>query len=470
MLHRREVLLGALAASFGGFGTYADAPSDAAIGAILQERVGKDQQSIGIVAVVSDGAGSRLVAYGASGTPDNRKLDGDTVFEIGSITKVMTALILADMVERGEVAMADPVAKYLPAAVKVPEYQGQSITLLDLATYTSGLSNMPDNFVPKDQLDHWAALPNPFADYTVEKLYAFLYGYTLKYPPGTHYEYANLGFGLLGHALARRAGKSYEALLMERICDPLGLRSTRITLTEDMRSRMAQGHNERLEPTPLWDNPTLAGAVAVRSTANDLTVLLEACLGRRQTPLQSALRSLLETRRPAECGLEAGLGWFISRDHEDEIAWKDGDTGGFATFIGFSSPARQGAIVLSNVIRTPARNVDHLGMHLIKGFPPLKQRRQITLSPEVFVAYTGSFAGSPVLGITVRVAVRARGSRLFIQATGEDEFEVFPETETEFFGREVDAQITFVKDAGGKVNSLVVHPEQGCDWRAERVQ
>jgi CubicO group peptidase (beta-lactamase class C family) len=464
MLHRREVLLGAVAASIGGFRALADAPSDAAIRAILQERVGKDQQSIGVVVVVSDGAGSRLVAYGASGTPDNRKLDGDTVFEIGSITKVLTALILADMVERGEVAMTDPVAKYLPVSVKVPEYQGKPINLLDLATYTSGLPNMPDNFVPKDELDHWWALPNPLADYTVEKLYAFLSGYEPKYPPGTHYEYANLGFGLLGHALARRAGKSYEALLMERICDPLGLRSTRITLTEDMRSRLAQGHNRRLEPTPLWDFAALDGTGAVRSTANDLTVFLEACLERRQTPLQSALRRLLETRRPAECGLEAGLGWFISHDHSDEIAWKNGETSGFATFIGFSPPARQGAIVLSNVIRTPARNVDHLGMRLIKGF------RQITLSPEVLVAYAGTFAGSPAVGITVRFAVRVRGSRLFVQATGEDEFEVFPETETEFFGRDVDFQITFVKDADGKVNSLVVHPEEGCDLRASRVQ
>ena len=464
MLHRREVFLGALAACFSAVRAYADAPSDEAIHVMLQERVGIDRESTGIVAVVSDSAGSRLSAYGRAGTAGNRPLDGDTVFEIGSITKVLTALILADMAERSEVAMTDPVAKYLPVSVKVPEYQGKPINLLDLATYTSGLPNMPDNFVPKDELDHWWALPNPLADYTVEKLYAFLSGYEPKYPPGTHYEYANLGFGLLGHALARRAGKSYEALLMERICDPLGLRSTRITLTEDMRSRLAQGHNRRLEPTPLWDFAALDGTGAVRSTANDLTVFLEACLERRQTPLQSALRRLLETRRPAECGLEAGLGWFISHDHSDEIAWKNGETGGFATFIGFSPPARQGAIVLSNVIRTPARNVDHLGMRLIKGF------RQITLSPEVLVAYAGTFAGSPAVGITVRFAVRVRGSRLFVQATGEDEFEVFPETETEFFGRDVDFQITFVKDADGKVNSLVVHPEEGCDLRASRVQ
>jgi D-alanyl-D-alanine-carboxypeptidase/D-alanyl-D-alanine-endopeptidase len=132
MLHRREVFLGALAACFSAVRAYADAPSDEAIHVMLQERVGIDRESTGIVAVVSDSAGSRLSAYGRAGTAGNRPLDGDTVFEIGSITKVLTALILADMVERSEVAMTDPVAKYLPAS-KVPEFQGKPITLLDLA-------------------------------------------------------------------------------------------------------------------------------------------------------------------------------------------------------------------------------------------------------------------------------------------------------------------------------------------------
>lgn len=296
MLHRRDVLLAALAASAGGFRAYADAPSDAAVQAILQECVGNDREKAGVVAVVSDPAGSRVFVDGAAGSPDNRKLDGDTVFEIASITKVLSALILADMVERGEVAMVDPVAKYLPTSVKVPEYQGKPITLIDLATYTSGLPIMPDNFTGPD--------------YTIDQFYASLSGYTLKYPPGTHYEYANAGFGLLGHAMARRTGRSCEALLVERICDPLGLRSTRIIPTADMQSRLARGRDRRMEPTPLSDNiTTLAGAYAVRSTANDLTVLLEACLGRRQTPLAPALRRLLETRRPTGLpGHEVGLG------------------------------------------------------------------------------------------------------------------------------------------------------------------
>ena len=336
MPDRRAFMLGALTAWFAGLRAYADEPPDAAIQAILQKWVGKDRDSTGMVAVLSDSTGSRLFTYGASGAADNRKLDGDTVFEIASITKLLTALILAAMVERGEVAMSDPVAKYLPPSVKVPAYEGQPITLLDLATYTSGLPIYPDNY----------SGPN----YTVDEFYAFLSGYTLKYRPGTHYEYANAGFGLLGHALARRADKSYEALLVERVCDPLGLRSTRIVPTADMRSRLAQGHDRNLVPTPPSERiPTLAGADAAKSTVNDLTVLLEACLGRRQTPLAPAVRRLLETRRPTGLpGHEVGLGWFITSDGSEEIAWKSGVNRGFNAFIGFSMSRHRGSIALSN--------------------------------------------------------------------------------------------------------------------------
>ena len=169
MLHRRTFLIGALAASVGGIPAYADALADETIHAILAKRIGIERESSGIVAVVSDAAGSRLFTYGSADNADNRPLDGDTVFEIGSITKVLTALILVDMVERGEVAMNDPVANYLPSSVKVPEYKGKPITLLDLATYTSGLPNTPNNFAPKNRL-------NPWADYTVDQLYTFLSG------------------------------------------------------------------------------------------------------------------------------------------------------------------------------------------------------------------------------------------------------------------------------------------------------
>lgn len=271
-------------------------------------------------------------------------MDASTVFEIGSITKVLTALMLADMVARSEVAFDDPVAKYLPPLVTLHE-RGRPITLLDLASYRSGLPNMPGNLSPR-----WWASPNPFADYTTKKLYAFLSGYVPQYEPGSHYQYANLAFALLGIALARRAGKSYEELLLERVCNPLGLTNTRVTLTSGMRHHLAQGHNpESLKRAQRWDMHDLAGMGGVLSTAGDLVVVLKAAMGLKRTPLNTAFARLLKTRHPTSAkGTDAGLGWFISSDGTDEMVWKSGLTGGFSSFIGFSTRNPNGAVLLSN--------------------------------------------------------------------------------------------------------------------------
>jgi serine-type D-Ala-D-Ala carboxypeptidase/endopeptidase len=278
-----------------------------------------------------------------------------------SITKVLTALVLADMVGRGEVAFDDPVAKYLPGSVRLT-VRGRPITLFDLATYTSGLPNMPGNLPP-----NWYARPDPLGDYTDAKLFEFLSSYVPEYEPGAHYRYANLGFGLLGNALAHRAGKTYEELLVERVCDPLGLDHTRITLTADMRQRLAQGHDLDAKPTPLWNFPALPGAGTVRTNAEDLTVFLKACMGLKRTPFGASLERLRKTRRPTTlAGTETGLGWYVTSDEEGEIVWKSGLSGGCNTYVGFSPRRRRGAIVLSNFLWRPIdTGTINLGMKLI---------------------------------------------------------------------------------------------------------
>src|SRR5262249_11166935 len=153
----------------------------------------------GIVVGVIEPGGRRVVPYGGLAKGDPRTLDGDTVFEIGSITKVFTSLLLADAVKRREVALTDPISKFLPDRVKSPERGDRAITLQDLSTHTSGLPRLPANFAPKNA-------SNPYADYSVEDLYQFLGGYQLTRDIGTQYEYSNLGGGLLGHVLALRAG------------------------------------------------------------------------------------------------------------------------------------------------------------------------------------------------------------------------------------------------------------------------
>src|ERR1035441_3482541 len=172
-------------------------PSDSVIRAILADRIDTLHQNVGIAVGIVDANGRRFVSYGSFSVTDPRPVGNDTVFEIGSTTKVFTSTILADMVQRGEVSLDDPVAKYLPAGVKMPQRDGKQITLIDLATHTSGLPRMPSNFAPKDPR-------SPYADYTVASLFQFLSSYELKRDIGSQFEYSNMGVGLLGQALARR--------------------------------------------------------------------------------------------------------------------------------------------------------------------------------------------------------------------------------------------------------------------------
>src|SRR3954462_12153798 len=181
-------------------------------------------QSIVVVLVDRDG---KRVVYGYGRTSPNANgsaPDGKTIYEIGSATKAFTGVLLADMVQRGQVSLDDPVQKLLPAEVKLPQKGEHPMTLLDLATHRSGLPRLPENLTPKDP-------GNPYADYTEKQLYAFLQKWEPARAPGDSYEYSNLGMGLLGHLLARKAGKSYEALLTERVLKPAAMNDTSITLT-----------------------------------------------------------------------------------------------------------------------------------------------------------------------------------------------------------------------------------------------
>lgn len=443
MIARRDFLLGAMASSVLAATARADFASDDDVRDILRERIDRAHQSVGIVAISFDSAREKIVTYGQSGSAVGQ-LDRDTVFEIGSITKVFTALLLTEMVTRGEVALDDPVSKFLPGTVKMPDRNGKQITLLDLATYTSGLPRIPDG-IP-------ASGDNPYAAYTVEQLYAFLSSYTLHYDPGTHYEYSNLGFGLLGHALALRAGSSYEDLLVSRVCEPLGLRDTCISLSNSMRERLAQGHASNLKPASNWDIPTLAGAGALRSTASDLVKFVKAtCLSGANAPLRSAIDMLLQTRRPTNLpNTEVGLGCFIRTGNKDEIIWKDGGTGGYASFAGFSTTLRSGAIVLSNSINS----VNDIGFRLtnpaytIAQYPP-----EVAVDPAVLATYQGVYKMNPKFALTIR----AEAGRLFVRGTGQPEFELFAEDQNRFFMRFVDAQGTFLRDKDGAVDRLLWH-------------
>jgi CubicO group peptidase (beta-lactamase class C family) len=437
--------------------------TDEEIRRILVERVDVHRQSVGIVVGVIAPAGRRVIAYGTRAKGDTRAVDGDTVFELGSITKVFTSLLLADAVRRGEVSLTDPVARFLPG-VKVPE-RARAITLQDLSTHTSGLPRMPGNFQPKDAA-------NPYADYGVEHLYQFLSTHQLTRDVGAAFEYSNVGAGLLGHALARRATMDYDSLVRARVTGPLGMRRTAIALTPEMKAQLATGHSPALEPVPNWDLSALAGAGALRSTTNDMLTFLGAALGYGSSPLGSAFADMVATRRPTGSpAMEAALGWQILKAQGAEIVWHNGGTAGYRTWIGYEPQSRTGVVVLTNVGTTAGP--DDIGRHLLvpslpllQTFaPPPKPRIETTVAPAVFDRFVGRYQFAPAALLTIT----RDGSRFFAQLTGQPPFEIFAESEREYFVKVVDAQLTFETDPQGKVVAVVLH-QNGRDQRAPRLE
>ena len=406
--------------------------------------------------------GRRIVAYGSLAKDDKRPLNGGTIFEIGSMTKVFTSLVLMDMVQKGEVAVTDPVSNYLPASVKVPDRNGKKITLQDLSTQSSGLPRMPSNFHPKDDL-------NPYADYSAEQLYEFLSGYQLTRDIGSQYEYSNLGVGLLGHVLTLRAGMDYEALVRSRICMPLGMNDTRVTLTPEMKARLAIGHGPNLNPIPNWDLSALAGAGALRSSANDILTFLAANLGYTKTPLASAMAAETSIRRPTGSpNMEIAYAWHIQTKNGNSIIWHNGGTGGYRTYMGFDPKSRVGVVVLSNI--SSAAGPDDIGRHLLDAsYPlekvePVKEHKEITVDPKSFDNYLGSYQLAPNAIITIS----RDGDQMFVQLTGQPKFQLFPEGERRFFLKVVDAQLTFNTDAQGKAMEAILH-QNGRDQTAKRI-
>jgi len=444
-------------------------PSTDEIREILVQRIDQQKQAVGIVVGVIEPDGRRVVAYGNLANGDPRKLDGDTIFEIGSISKLFTSLVLADMVNRKELAFDDAAAKYLPENVRMPERNGKSITLLDLSTHSSGLPPLPGNLKSKDPRDL-------YADYSVDDLYQFLSSYTLPREPGSEFEYSNLGAGLLGHILAYRAGTDYESLIRSRLARPLGMPDTGFTLSSSLNQRMATGHNAMLAPVAKSYFPaTLAGAGALRSSANDMLTFLEAFLACKESPLAPAMKAMLEVRRPAGQAT-IGLGWLIYSTDGREIAGHSGRTGGFCATVGYSPGERIGVVVLSNA-STPT-GVDDIGLHLLNPKVPLanpeppRLHTEIHIDPKLLNKYIGRYQMTSNLIFDIT----RDGDRLFAQALAQTsdqpialpKFELFAEGEKNFFAKVADQQIAFETGPEGQATSLILR-RAGRDMPAARL-
>jgi D-alanyl-D-alanine-carboxypeptidase/D-alanyl-D-alanine-endopeptidase len=316
------------------------------------------RRNVGVAVGVLRSGSSWVMGYGTAGADGPSPPASNTIFEIGSLTKVFTATLLAGMVEEGLVALEDPVQRYLPPGVELP-VRGRPITLADLASHAAGLPRLPRGFVLRS-LRHRR---NPYAWLTVDDLYAGLPATRLRREPGGRPRYSNLGYGLLGHALALRAGRSYDQLVQERICRPLELGDTHVVVPAAARERFAQGHSRRGRPVPHWDLPVLAGAGALRSTVADLLRFLRLQLGEGDPALASAA-TLTHAPRARHRGMAVGLGWtrLPLRGTEHELLFHNGATGGFRSFAGIVPATGTAVVVLSN----SARFVDPLGFRILE--------------------------------------------------------------------------------------------------------
>jgi CubicO group peptidase (beta-lactamase class C family) len=447
-----------LLAFFGSVGLIFAQANQSELQALIDNRVNTAKKAVGLVAGTVDAAGVRIYSAGRKTVGGTEKPDGQTLFEIGSITKVFTSLLLADMIERGEVKADDPVSKYLPGRAEVPSRNGKQITLLSLSMQNSGLPRLPDNMKPADP-------ENPYADYDAPKLMAFLAGYKLTRDPGEKYEYSNLAVGLLGYALAQRAHMSYGELVRQRIFKPLHMDHSTITLTPDDKQRMAQGHDAGLNPVKNWDLDALAGAGAIRSSADDMLKFLAANLGLVDTPLKAAMERMRSVR--GETGMphvEIAMAWHIFSEYPPDIYWHNGGTAGFRSFAGMDLAAKKGVVVLCNT----SFDIDDIGRHILNikySAPMLEEMREIKLDPKILSEYGGSYPLAP----TFVLKFTARDGRLFTQATGQPEFEVYASKKDEFFLKVVEARVSFTRDGDGKVAGMVLH-QNGRDASAPKAK
>jgi CubicO group peptidase (beta-lactamase class C family) len=419
---------------------------------ILEQRLKEEPVGSAISVAVIDEKGTKFYNFGkTSKQKDASSADKNTVFEIGSITKVFTGILLAEAIRRGEVKLDDPISKYLPKTIPPLKYKDKEITFFDLTTHGSALPSLPDDFEPKDIL-------NPYSDYTVDQMYAFLGRYKLTREIGSQFEYSNLGVGLLGHILALRANMSYEDLVKQRILKPLKMSHSAITFSPWMKSHLAPGHDASGKQTPNWDLPTLAGAGALRSNADDMAKFLAANLGISKTKLLSSLTDAQKLRKTYQTpAFKVGFNWITTKAVDIEIQWHNGGTGGYRTFAGMDHKNKRGVFVATN----GSASVDDIGFHILDNKFALRKieepKTAITLSEEILEKYVGEYQISPNLS----VVITREKDRLFGQLTKQPRLELFAEKEDEFFLKAVKADVKFTKDENGKVTGLVLYQGGG---------
>ncbi len=425
------------------------APYQAEVHALAEPLV-DDGWSVGIeIGLLLPDGTTATYSLGSTSEGGGAAPDAQTVFEIGSITKTFTALALASMVEEGSVTLDQPVQELLPSAeVTVPSFGGVPITLEHLATHTSALPRSPDNMAPADPSD-------PYADYHARELYAFLDGYTLTAEPGTRYEYSNVGFGLLGHALSLADGGTWDDLVATRVLQPLSMADTARVLSASQEARFAQGYDGDLNAVPPWTFDVLAGTGALRSTASDMLRYVSAQVRTDDATLAREIALTHMPRFETSGTARIGLAWNIA---DDRWVWKNGGTAGFGSFVGFDQMDGAGVVVLSNVENAWFTETA-LGLTLLKmlageSYDPIDIPPPSTPTVAELEPYVGSFV-DPTMPAAGALVISLDGPDPYVQIPDQPRFRIYVAATDRFYARR--APLTLMFDCtSGSCDSLAL--------------
>jgi serine-type D-Ala-D-Ala carboxypeptidase/endopeptidase len=410
--------------------------SEDGLRAALEQRFNGDRCGACIAAAVIEN-GTTARAYFCANAKSERSIGERTAFEIGSITKTMTAALLAEIIVQGEIAIDDPLAKLLPPGTNVPTFNGTQITLGNIVTHTSGLPSFP-----------WRTtdLSNPYARLTEADVLDTLAETQLKRAPGSQREYSNFALMVLSYALAKHSGRDFETLLRERLLSPLGMDDTFI-VTRPSAVRVAEGHFSNSRPTGSWDFLVdLAGAGGVRATLPDMVRYLEGQLGMRDSSITPVLA---ETQKQiADVGSQGAfpaighpcatsMAWeVLSAENGRTFVMHAGGTGGFSSFFAFDRAAKRGVVLLSDTALTDVGGLRQLAMHLLDpSLPAGRPRNMATAEVELIDALVGRYRLRTGLGMELR----RQGNKLTVQADGWPECEMEYDSAGEFYPLEFDA-------------------------------
>ncbi len=434
---------------------------EAAASPLVEQRM-VDGLSIGYI----EGDGFGIVHLGSAGEA-GKKADNSTVYEIGSLSKLFTGLLLADAALRDEINIYATAEAANPAGIKLPLRDGRSIKWIDLSTHRSGLPRLSGNLAATDS-------SNPYRDYDSKKAAEFLQTYQLPRQPGKAQEYSNFGASVLGYLVAAKAGKSYDELLQERIAGPLKMADCTVSLSDDQKKRFATPHDKYGSATAPWEFADLPGAGGIHATLRDMMRFAKAQLEPPSGPIGEAIELAWKQHTEAdETGPAMGLGWLIAGDGQTRL--HNGQTGGTTSALFINRKLKCAVVILCN---TSVKNeeIDKLALQLVMKAagvePPQAPKEDADDVPEGLAIdeklrrrLVGRYQLTPDFIFTVT----DDDGRLMVGITNQETQEVFPDSPTRWSYRGIDATLEFKLPKTGVARSLILH-QNGASQTARRIK